>query len=75
MGLAPYGDPKYANLIKENLISIAADGSFQLDMSYFDFATGLTMTNKKFNNLFGGPPRKSSRDNKEKWILLLLFKK
>ena len=54
MGLAPYGDPKYANLIKENLISIAADGSFQLDMSYFDFATGLTMTNKKFNNLFGG---------------------
>ena len=62
MGLAPYGEPKYANLIKENLISIAEDGSFQLDMSYFDFATGLTMTNKKFNLLFGGPPRESEAE-------------
>lgn len=59
MGLAPYGDPKYAELIKEKLIKIAEDGSFQLDMSYFDYATGLTMTNKKFDSLFGGPPRKS----------------
>lgn len=58
MGLAPYGIPKYANLIRNNLIHIANDGSFQLDMSYFDFATGLTMTNKKFNELFGGEPRK-----------------
>ncbi len=57
MGLAPYGKPKYLNLIKENLINIADDGSFQLDMSYFDFATGLTMTNKKFEILFNGPPR------------------
>ncbi len=57
MGLAPYGEPKYANLIKEKLIKIAEDGSFQLDMSYFDYATGLTMTNKKFNELFGGPSR------------------
>lgn len=57
MGLAPYGDPKYADIIKENLIAIAKDGSFQLDMSYFDYATGLTMTNKKFDALFGGPPR------------------
>lgn len=57
MGLAPYGSPKYADLIKEKLIKIAEDGSFQLDMSYFDFATGLKMTNKKFNLLFGGPPR------------------
>ena len=58
MGLAPYGDPRYANLITEKLITIAEDGSFQLDMSYFDYATGLTMTNKKFDALFGGPPRK-----------------
>ena len=59
MGLAPYGKPKYADLIKKKLIKIAKDGSFQLDMSYFDYPTGLTMTNKKFNNLFDGPPRKS----------------
>ena len=58
MGLAPYGTPRYADLIRNNLIHIANDGSFQLDMSYFDFATGLTMTNKKFNELFGGEPRK-----------------
>ncbi len=57
MGLAPYGTPKYADLIKERLIRIAEDGSFQLDMSFFDFATGLTMTNKKFHDLFGGSPR------------------
>ena len=59
MGLAPYGEPKYADLIKDNIIKIAEDGSFQLDMSYFDYATGLTMTSKKFNDLFGGPPRTS----------------
>ena len=57
MGLAPYGKPKYADLIKENLIKVADDGSFQLDMDYFDFPTGLHMTNKKFDALFGGPPR------------------
>jgi carbamoyltransferase len=57
MGLAPYGEPRYSNLIYEKLIVVADDGSFQLDMSYFDYATGLTMTNKKFDNLFGGPPR------------------
>ena len=62
MGLAPYGEPKYANLIKEKLIKVAEDGSFQLDMSYFDYATGLTMTNKKFDELFGGPPRTSETD-------------
>ena len=62
MGLAPYGKPKYADLIKEKLIKIAEDGSFQLDMSYFDYATGLTMTNKKFHTLFGGPPRKAETD-------------
>jgi carbamoyltransferase len=66
MGLAPYGKPKYADLIKEKLINILEDGSFQLDMSYFDFATGLTMTNKKFNNLFGGPPRTSETELTQK---------
>ena len=59
MGLAPYGEPRYVNLIKDNLVNIADDGSFQLDMSYFNYATGLTMTNKKFDELFGGTPRKS----------------
>jgi len=62
MGLAPYGEPRYANLIRDKLITIADDGSFQLDMSYFDYATGLTMTNKKFDALFGGPPRKSEAE-------------
>ena len=58
MGLAPYGKPRYAQLIKDNLVKVAEDGSFQIDMSYFDYATGLTMTNKKFDNLFCGSPRK-----------------
>ena len=62
MGLAPYGKPCYANLIREKLITVADDGSFQLDMSYFDYATGLTMTNKKFDALFGGPPRASETE-------------
>ena len=57
MGLAPYGAPGYADLIREKLMRIAADGSFQLDMRYFDFATGLTMTSRRFHALFGGPPR------------------
>ena len=58
MGLAPYGEPKYVDLIKEFLIDIKDDGSFFLDMSYFNYPTGLTMTNKNFELLFGGPPRK-----------------
>ena len=57
MGLAPYGKPRYADLIEEKLIKVAEDGSFQLDLTYFDFATRLTMTNKKFDALFGAPPR------------------
>ena len=57
MGLAPYGKPKYAQLILDKLINISEDGSFHLDMSYFNYTTGLTMTNKKFDDLFGGPPR------------------
>lgn len=62
MGLAPYGEPLYADLIREKLINVFEDGSFQLDMSYFDYATGLTMTNKKFDLLFGGPPRSSETE-------------
>ena len=57
MGLAPYGEPKYVDLIKENLIDIKEDGSFHIDMDYFNYATGLTMTSQKFDKLFGGPPR------------------
>ena len=58
MGLAPYGKPIYADLIKDKLIDLKKDGSFHLDMSYFDFCTGHTMTSKKFHKLFGGYPRK-----------------
>ena len=52
MGLAPYGEPKYTNIIKKNLIDIKEDGSFKLNQKYFNYTTGLTMTNKKFNKLF-----------------------
>ncbi len=57
MGLAPYGEPKYADLILNELMDIKPDGSFWFDQSYFNYATGLTMTNAKFHALFGGPPR------------------
>ena len=57
MGLAPYGIPKYYDLIVEKLIDIKEDGSFRLNQKYFNYATGLTMTNKNFNNLFGKKPR------------------
>ncbi len=57
MGLAPYGEPKYKNLILDNLIDLKADGSFRLDLSYFDYCTGLTMTNERFSALFGEPVR------------------
>ncbi len=59
MGLAPYGKPIYVDKIKDNLIDIKEDGSFHLDQSYFNYATGLTMTNEKFNNLFGEKVRDS----------------
>lgn len=62
MGLAPYGQPRFAELIRNKLLKEADDGSFQLDMSYFSFATGLKMTNEKFHKLFGGPPRISETD-------------
>ena len=57
MGLAPYGEPKHADLIRRHLIDVKPDGSFHMDMSYFDYCAGLTMTNAKFDQLFGGPPR------------------
>ena len=57
MGLAPYGEPKYVDLILKELVDLKEDGSFKLNMEYFDFAAGLTMTNKKFDELFGGSPR------------------
>ena len=57
MGLAPYGKPTYVDLIKEHLVHIAEDGSFQLNMKYFNYCTGLTMTNKHFDQLFGRSPR------------------
>tara|TARA_Y100000588_G_scaffold181253_1_gene195036 strand:+ start:665 stop:2503 length:1839 start_codon:yes stop_codon:yes gene_type:complete len=58
MGLAPYGEPKYADLILENLLSLKKDGTFRMDMRYFNYAKGLTMTTRKFDELFGGPRRK-----------------
>ena len=57
MGLAPYGEPKYASIIRDHLIDISDDGSFALDMQYFNYCTGLTMTNTKFSDLFGAPAR------------------
>jgi carbamoyltransferase len=60
MGLAPYGEPKYAQTIFEHLVDVKSDGSFRLDQAYFNYCTGLTMTNGKFDELFGGPPRKPS---------------
>ncbi|MEZ5935515.1 MAG: carbamoyltransferase [Alphaproteobacteria bacterium] len=57
MGLAPYGEPKYVKLIYDHLIDLKEDGTFRLDQRYFDYCTGLTMTNSRFNELFGGPPR------------------
>ncbi len=58
MGLAPYGVPRYAGVILERLLDLKADGSFRMDMTYFDYCTGLTMTNDRFHALFGGPPRR-----------------
>ncbi len=63
MGLAPYGQPKYADLIKKCLIDIKEDGSFRLDQKYFNYTTGLTMTNNNFHNLFGRKPRDSKKEN------------
>ncbi len=59
MGLAPYGEPKYKDLILKELIDVKEDGSFRINMEYFNYAVGLTMTNEKFHKLFDGPPRKA----------------
>ena len=61
MGLAPYGEPKYASLILDKLIDVDDDGSFWLDQSYFDYCAGLRMTNDRFAALFGQPARASGR--------------
>ena len=66
MGLAPYGEAKYKNLIYDHLIDVKEDGSFNMDMSYFDYNVGLTMTNKKFNDLFGGLPREPESELTQK---------
>ncbi|ORJ62363.1 carbamoyltransferase family protein [Geothermobacter hydrogeniphilus] len=58
MGLAPYGEPRYVQRIRDEIIDLKEDGSFRLNMDYFNFATGLTMTNERFHKLFEGPPRK-----------------
>ena len=61
MGLAPYGEPRYAQLILDHLIDLKADGSFRLDLDYFDYCTGLTMTNARFDALFGGAAAQARR--------------
>jgi carbamoyltransferase len=66
MGLAPYGEPRYVDRILENLVDLKADGTFRLDMSYFNYATGLTMTNKRFDALFDGPPRRPESQMSQK---------
>ncbi|NKC01524.1 MAG: hypothetical protein GKR90_23910 [Pseudomonadales bacterium] len=62
MGLAPYGEPRFETLILENLIDLKDDGTFRLDMRYFNYCTGLTMTNARFDALFGGPPRQAEAE-------------
>ena len=57
MGLAPYGEPRFKDKILDHLVDVKADGSFRLDLSYFNYCAGLTMTSQRFHDLFGGPPR------------------
>ncbi len=66
MGLAPYGEPKYVDLIYKHLIDLKEDGSFRLNMKYFNYCAGLTMTNNKFSDLFGGPPREPESEVTQK---------
>jgi carbamoyltransferase len=66
MGLAPYGKPVYKDLILSELIDLKDDGSFKLSMKYFNYCAGMTMTNRKFDKLFGGPPRKPESDVTQK---------
>ncbi len=67
MGLAPYGEPKYVDLILEHLIDVKEDGSYRLDQRYFNYCTGLTMTNKRFDDLFGRPARKPDEEPLEQF--------
>ncbi len=62
MGLAPYGEPRFASLITDKLLDLKADGTFRMDMQYFNYCTGLTMTNERFDDLFGGPPRRQESE-------------
>jgi len=66
MGLAPYGEPKYKDLIYEHLIDVKDDGSFKMNLEYFNYCAGLTMTNSKFHRLFGGPPREPESELTQK---------
>ena len=66
MGLAPYGDPKYVDVILDKLMDLKEDGSFRLDLSYFNYCAGLTMTSSKFDGLFGGPPRRPESDTTQR---------
>jgi len=66
MGLAPYGEPKYVDVILDKIIDLKEDGSFRLNMEYFNYAAGLTMTSEKFHQLFGGPPRQSETELTQK---------
>ena len=66
MGLAPYGVARYKDLIYKHLINVKTDGSFKMNMDYFDYNVGLRMTNNRFNNLFGGPPREPESDLTQK---------
>ena len=69
MGLAPYGEPKYVNQIKDNLIDIKQDGTFRLDISYFKYHRGFRMTGRKFHKLFGRSPRKGEQNSPSStWI-------
>ena len=68
MGLAPFGEPKFANLIYEHLIDLKGDGSFRMDMSYFDYTAGLSMISTKFENLFGEPRRQAESEISEHYM-------
>ena len=62
MGLAPYGEPKYVNMILEEIVDIKYDGSFRMNMDFFNYCQGMTMTNKKFDELFGQKPRNAQNE-------------
>ncbi len=66
MGLAPYGEPHYVDLILNELMDLKEDGSFKLNMKYFNYCSGLTMTNNRFHKLFGGPPRKAETEIRQR---------